>query len=73
MSRIVWEVLEKAKGHHGKSFGYSGPKKAKKVGTPLGSVKVQNGKRYMKTEKGWKVMKSIRLTIAVKPKETEQS
>jgi hypothetical protein len=73
MSRIVWSVLEKAKGPRTKGFGFSGPKKAKKVGMPLGSVKVKDGKRYMKTETGWKVMKSIRLTIPVKPKETEES
>ncbi len=59
----ILESLEKGSRHKG--FGFGGPKKARRASTPLGSVKVQNGKRYMKTEKGWKVMKSIRLTIPV--------
>lgn len=46
-----------------KSFGYTGPKKARKASLPLGAVKVKDGKRYMKTEKGWKLMKSIPLVI----------
>ncbi|RDE12132.1 MAG: hypothetical protein C4K49_10645 [Candidatus Thorarchaeota archaeon] len=70
----VDEILEELeKGFRRKGFGFGGPKKARKASTPMGSVKVQNGKRYMKTEKGWKVMKSIRLTIPIKSKDTEES
>jgi len=63
MSKIMWSILEKAKG--GKSFGYSGPKKARRMGSPMGSVKVKNGKKYIKTDKGWNVMKSVCLAIPV--------
>lgn len=44
------------------------PKKARAVKNPVGSVKIENGKKKIKTEKGWKLMKGIPISPLNKAK-----
>jgi hypothetical protein len=41
------------------------PKKARVDKNPVGSVREEDGKKYIKTEKGWKLMKSTQLLIRI--------
>ena len=57
-----------------KGGGFKKPsmhKKARISKTPVGSVRVENGKRYVKTDKGWSVLKSVQLILPVTPKDEE--
>jgi len=59
----MWESYHKAKEEDWpaleKAMGWSKPKKARAQKNPLGSVRMKDGKRYVKTEGGWKLLKSV--------------
>jgi len=56
--------LVKATDAEGKALPEKKPKKARAVKNPVGSVMEKDGKKYIKTEKGWTLMKAV---ILIKP------